>query len=273
MEKLISVFLSLCFACMVGNGEAPAQTTPETTANQATSVQAYENATVYPKKIADFVSTTGVEDAPAIIYTTPADQNRKANTLYKFTGIIENHYLKGYAGTNQYGYFILNTNNGEIAITDPLDILLASGAADIGITENDISKYCEMPKVGEIVCIYAEYQGFSEVLKTPVAFYGGTNYLQKTLEEVVRDKITTNTPTQTTPTKPTTPTDTNKKPTTPSKPTQETKPSPSVPDRVWVTRTGKRYHYSSTCGGKNSYTASYEDAISRGLTPCSKCAR
>ena len=42
---------------------------------------------------------------------------------------------------------------------------------------------------------------------------------------------------------------------------------------VYVTPTGKRYHYISTCGGKNSRADTLNAAVSRGLTPCSKCAK
>ena len=42
---------------------------------------------------------------------------------------------------------------------------------------------------------------------------------------------------------------------------------------VYRTPSGKKYHLSSTCGGKNSYEVSYDDAISSGLTPCKKCVK
>ena len=42
---------------------------------------------------------------------------------------------------------------------------------------------------------------------------------------------------------------------------------------VYVTPTGKRYHYSPTCGGKNSTKATLDEAKARGLTPCKKCAQ
>lgn len=41
---------------------------------------------------------------------------------------------------------------------------------------------------------------------------------------------------------------------------------------VYITPTGIRYHFKSTCGGKNSYSVSLDKAISRGYTPCMKCA-
>lgn len=42
---------------------------------------------------------------------------------------------------------------------------------------------------------------------------------------------------------------------------------------VYVTPTGKRYHYSPSCGGKNSSATTLSNAKSRGLTPCQKCAK
>lgn len=42
---------------------------------------------------------------------------------------------------------------------------------------------------------------------------------------------------------------------------------------VYKTPTGKRYHYLSTCGGKNSTATTLSQAIAMGLTPCQKCAQ
>ncbi len=52
----------------------------------------------------------------------------------------------------------------------------------------------------------------------------------------------------------------------------ETSSSASSSKTVYITPTGKRYHYSSTCGGKNSKASDLETAKSMGLTPCKKCA-
>lgn len=41
---------------------------------------------------------------------------------------------------------------------------------------------------------------------------------------------------------------------------------------VYVTPTGKRYHYSASCAGKNATEATLQEAQNRGLTPCKKCA-
>ncbi len=52
----------------------------------------------------------------------------------------------------------------------------------------------------------------------------------------------------------------------------QTEPTPSVSETVYRTPSGKRYHLDPSCGGKNSYEVSYEDAVGAGLTPCKKCA-
>ena len=39
----------------------------------------------------------------------------------------------------------------------------------------------------------------------------------------------------------------------------------------YVTKTGKRYHYSGTCNGGTYYEATLAEAMGRGLTPCDKC--
>ena len=50
-------------------------------------------------------------------------------------------------------------------------------------------------------------------------------------------------------------------------------PTPDVPvsRKVYVTKTGKRYHYSSSCNGGTYYESTLDAAKRRGLTPCDKC--
>ena len=45
-----------------------------------------------------------------------------------------------------------------------------------------------------------------------------------------------------------------------------------IPAVVYITPTGKRYHYSASCAGKNATPSTLADALSSGLTPCQKCA-
>ena len=40
---------------------------------------------------------------------------------------------------------------------------------------------------------------------------------------------------------------------------------------IYVTPTGKKYHYSSSCNGGTYIASTLEKALARGLTPCKKC--
>lgn len=69
--------------------------------------------------------------------------------------------------------------------------------------------------------------------------------------------------------------------TTPSTPSEPSTPSTSVDaggqedgvlSTVYITPTGKRYHYEASCAGKNATPTTLSNAQSRGLTPCQKCA-
>ncbi len=41
--------------------------------------------------------------------------------------------------------------------------------------------------------------------------------------------------------------------------------------KVYITRNGKKYHYSYTCGGNEYYECTLEQALERNLEPCKKC--
>jgi Copper amine oxidase N-terminal domain. len=40
---------------------------------------------------------------------------------------------------------------------------------------------------------------------------------------------------------------------------------------VYITRTGSKYHYNSTCNGGTYWSAPFSTAIGMGLNPCEKC--
>lgn len=47
----------------------------------------------------------------------------------------------------------------------------------------------------------------------------------------------------------------------------------AVSKTVYRTPSGKKYHLDADCGGTNSYSVTLEQALSQGLTPCTKCAK
>ena len=46
-----------------------------------------------------------------------------------------------------------------------------------------------------------------------------------------------------------------------------------LPNAVYITPSGTQYHYSSSCGGKNSFEITLEDAMKKGYAPCKKCVK
>lgn len=52
-------------------------------------------------------------------------------------------------------------------------------------------------------------------------------------------------------------------------------PTPAPPTNqgttIYVTETGKRYHYDPNCNGGTYYPSTLDAALARGLTPCQKC--
>ena len=49
--------------------------------------------------------------------------------------------------------------------------------------------------------------------------------------------------------------------------------TPTANTTVYITKTGKRYHYDGNCNGGTYIPSTLGEALKRGLTPCEKCAR
>ncbi len=47
--------------------------------------------------------------------------------------------------------------------------------------------------------------------------------------------------------------------------------TPELLRTIYITRTGKHYHYDSQCNGGTYWAVPYETAVGFGLTPCDKC--
>ena len=44
-------------------------------------------------------------------------------------------------------------------------------------------------------------------------------------------------------------------------------------ETVYITKNGKKYHYSYTCGKGTYYECPYEEALEKGYEPCQKCVK
>lgn len=63
---------------------------------------------------------------------------------------------------------------------------------------------------------------------------------------------------------------------TPTQPAASEEPTEQEPEQqsrtVYITPTGKRYHYDGSCNGGTYIESTLDEALSLGLTPCKKCA-
>lgn len=91
----------------------------------------------------------------------------------------------------------------------------------------------------------------------------------KSVENYIKSNtvyITINEKVDSTPTPPTTPST----PTTPNTPTNPSNPEDNS-RVVYITPTGKKYHYSQSCAGKNASATTENKAKTAGKTGCKKC--
>lgn len=90
----------------------------------------------------------------------------KANCIRIEGEVTESEVTEGEEGMS-IGSFTVKTDVGEVSIVDPSLLLMMLGVEYGGFTEEVLQKYFAVPKVGEKVCVYAEYAGYSDVLQAP----------------------------------------------------------------------------------------------------------
>lgn len=184
MKKIFAVLLCVCLTVGVaaGCGTERAETETEKAETEKT-----DEVKVYPEYIDAFVDTADFGEPPEIIYTTPASENGLEGELYKIEGeVTESEVTEGEEGMS-IGSFTVKTDVGEVSIVDPSLLLMMLGVEYGGFTEEVLQKYFAVPKVGEKVCVYAEYAGYSDVLQAPACYYGGQDYIEKIAMSMMMD--------------------------------------------------------------------------------------
>lgn len=192
-----------------------------------------ETETVY---IATKPEYDGYTIVPDIIYSTSAEENGLGDTFMFADGVVTKTQT-----VNGYPTHILKTDKGQVGI-----INLLNDPAFYTLSNGDTVRVCFL------------YMGYSEVLNMATGAYAETGNLNI---PITYPGVSVPSTTPTTPTAPTTPTT----------PTITPEPEPQQ-KTVYITPTGKRYHYLKSCGGKNAYAVTIDAAKARGLTPCKKCA-
>ena len=177
MKKMLLFLAMLCAICLNGCGDQTEQIEP----------------TVYPTQIKEFAGVSAFEPSiPSTIFVTPASENGLGGTLYKFEGEVTRIVSKSDSPSG-YGFFVLKTEHGEMVIHDPVDIILKNNDFGEMINGVDLRSYFELPEVGEYVCAYAEYQGYSDAYHAAVSTLGGTEYMTKICVHVAEENQLTST--------------------------------------------------------------------------------
>lgn len=185
-------------------------------------------------------------DTVYIATTDNYDGYRLAPQIIYTTSANENGYgdtymyadgvLSGIRTLDAYDYRVLSTANGNIAILNPFYL-----SSFYDATSGRTSRVCFM------------YLGFSEVLNMASGAYMELGELpqdvssQQPVETPAQDAPVQDTPAST--------------------------PSNNESRTVYITKTGKRYHYDSNCNGGTYIASTLAEAQARGLTPCQKCVQ
>lgn len=131
---------------------------------------------IYPQRASGIIRDIDkIRTPPASVFTTPASENGLDGTMYKFYGEVTSLENTG-AGNENYDAVIVHTNSGDVFIIDLYSAMAAEapeGASD------ELAERFSMPNVGERVCVYAEYGGYSDTMNMPAAFLGGSEVLTR----------------------------------------------------------------------------------------------
>lgn len=190
MKKFLGSMLALSLAvCMLaGCGGSPA---PQDTPEDAGVSQIPEKPRELPGQFGDFVGTGGITSPPQTIFETTATENGLAGTLYRFDGTVK-EVVSDDESKAGYGYMNLDTEYGEIYIVDLAKAFAEQSQGALG--EADIRPFLELPEAGDIISVYAEYAGYSGVLQSPSAYYGGSKYLGDVVTKLLLDDALTKAP-------------------------------------------------------------------------------
>ena len=197
MKRLIAL-LFICILILTGCGDDSSSDTSlrrrnrqhdETTATtDSQNIVASENEITESDKYGmglDYYPHIGMkgETLPKTIFSTTAEENGLAGTIYKIVGTVGEFDTIG-SDDSAFDVFYINTVDGEIAVTDP--VMLAReqfSAAGWDVNEEKLREYFPLPETGDHVVVFAEYRGMSYKLNCPSFMYGGTDYLTSAIIE------------------------------------------------------------------------------------------
>ena len=153
MKKMISavLILALVFSlCACGETE-PEQDTP---------------GKIYPIKSESELMAEAVEIDP-IIFSTTGEENGLPGSIFHFEGKVKSS--EDFNGTP---YLVITTENGDLALFSPADVLGDPEYFKPLLSDEDYT----LPQVGETAEFYAMYGGFSGKLEMPTMYLGANEF-------------------------------------------------------------------------------------------------
>lgn len=124
---------------------------------------------VYPEIADEYFEDQDITAPPDVVYNTTAEENGLDGTIYKVTGTVTAIKTRGER------LIYLDTDQGPVVVINAVDGLLAQIHGRV--YQEKCEAYFTQPKVGNYVCIYSEYLGYSDVLDCPCFIYGGSEYI------------------------------------------------------------------------------------------------
>lgn len=168
---------------LAGCGETPAQQGDSSNADGVKQDEP-QKPTVYPDGAETIIDDTDkITAPPSAVYTTPAEENGLGDTMYKFVGTVEKH-VSAEDSESDTEYIIVDTGEGKASIVSPVQSLVGA-AGEMKVDEQKLQSFFKFPDEGEYVCVYALYQGYSDLLKCASAVYGGEYYMGYALGKVM----------------------------------------------------------------------------------------
>ena len=122
---------------------------------------------VYPIKSESELMEEAVEIDP-IIFSTTGEENGLPGSIFHFEGKVKSS--EEFNGTS---YLVITTDNGDLVLFSPADVLGDAEYFKPLLSEEDYT----MPQVGETAEFYAMYGGFSGKLEMPTFYLGANEFL------------------------------------------------------------------------------------------------
>lgn len=149
-----------------------------------TETEVVETVKVCPENASGIMKINDIDTPPESIFNTPASENGKEGTVYKFCGeVVSYESIKEKEAS--FDAVVVQTDLGEIYIADFYSMMIKE-SPDFEVEE--IKKRFALPQTGENVCVYAEYSGYSSALDAPVAYLGNIDTIVRITAKAIEQK-------------------------------------------------------------------------------------